>query len=45
MKGIEISHNNKTTTIGTENGLLIVHIDSVNTSDRKDAFIYSSSLT
>lgn len=43
MKGIEISHNNRTTTIGIENGLLIVHINCIDTKNKKDVFIYSSS--
>ncbi len=42
MKGIEFIHNDKTLTIGTEDGLLTLHIDSVDVKDRKGAFIYAA---
>ena len=41
MKGFEIIHNGKKTTIGVENGLSVIHIDTVDVAGRKDAYLYS----
>lgn len=44
MKGFEIIHHNRTTIAGTDNGLLVININTVNTNFRKDAFIHSYSV-
>ncbi|MBE6307764.1 MAG: hypothetical protein E7087_00430 [Bacteroidales bacterium] len=44
MNGIEIIYNNKRTLIGVKNGQTIVHINSINSNNKKGAFLYSASI-
>lgn len=44
MIGIEITHTDKKSIVGEDEGLIIIHIDSVNINNRKDTFIHSQSV-
>ena len=44
MKAIEITYNGQSTTVGVEDGLLTINIESMNVNGQKRAFFYSGTV-